>query len=154
MVSTSVSVLVNGRSTEEFKLTRGLRQGDPLAPFLFIIVVEGLAELARQAIKANVLSGLKIGRNVIEVCMLQFVNDTFFLCEDSYRNVITMKAILRGYELASSLKVNFHKSKVVGINVERNVLDLYAKILNCTQMLIPFKYLGLEVGGNPRRKRF
>ncbi|XP_068479065.1 uncharacterized protein [Phaseolus vulgaris] len=142
------------KSTEEFKPTRGLRQGDHLAPFLFIIVAEGLAELAKQAIKANALSGLKIGRNAVEVCVLQLADDTLFLCEDSFRNVITMKAILRGYELASGLKINFHKSKVAGINVERNALDLYAKTLNCTQMSIPFKYLGLEVGGNPRKIMF
>jgi len=53
-------VLVNGSLTSEFKSSRGLRQGEPLAPFLFLIVVEGLNGLVRQAIKENVLQGLKI----------------------------------------------------------------------------------------------
>ena len=59
MESATVSVLVNGSPTEEFKPTRGLRQGDPIAPFLFIVVAEGLAGLVRQAMKADLLSGVK-----------------------------------------------------------------------------------------------
>jgi len=67
---------------------------------------------------------------------------------------VTIKSILRGFELASGLKTNFHKSKLVGINVDRNTLACYTKTLNCAQTGVPFKYLGLEVGGNPRKKQF
>jgi len=42
-------VLINGSPTKEFKPKRGLRQGDPLAAFLFLIVAEGLAELVKEA---------------------------------------------------------------------------------------------------------
>ena len=69
-------------------------------------------------------------------------------------NIFTIKAILRVFELASGLKVNFHKSKLAGIKVERNSLEIYAKTLNCGVMQIPFKYLGMQVGGNPRRRQF
>jgi len=65
-----------------------------------------------------------------------------------------MKAILWGFEITSGLKINFHKSSLVGINVENNNLSYYSKILNCGLMGYPFKYLGLEVGGNPRKKMF
>jgi len=68
--------LLNGSPTEEFKPTRGLRQGDPLPPFLFIVVAKGLAELVRQTLKAKVLSGVKVGTNEVELCMLQFADDT------------------------------------------------------------------------------
>jgi len=53
MESATVSILVNGSPTEKFKPKRRLRQGDPLAPFLFIIVVEGLTGLMRKVKKAN-----------------------------------------------------------------------------------------------------
>jgi len=100
------------------------------------------------------LKGVKVGRTETECCMLQFADDTLFLCEDSYSNIFTIKVILRCYELASGLKINFHKLKLAGIRVERNSLETYAKSLNCNVMQIPFKYLGLELGGNPRRKQF
>jgi len=140
--------------TEEFKPSRELRQGDPLAPFLFLMVAEGMSGLVRQALKNNLLTGLKIGKNELEVCILQFANDTLFLCENTFSNVVTLKAILRGFELAFGLKINFHKSKLAGINVLSNAVVVYSKTLNCTQMGVPFKYLGLEVGGNPRKKLF
>jgi len=144
----------NGSPTEEFKPSRGLRKDDPLAPFLFIVVVEGLARLVRQAVKTNLLSSLKFGRNEVELCILQFANDILFLCEDAFTNVMTLKAILKGFELSSGLKINFHKSKLAGINVLRSNIGCYTKTLNCAQMGILFTYLGLEVEGNPRKKNF
>jgi len=154
MESATVSVLINGSPTEEFKPSRRLRQGDPLAPFLFVVVVEGLAGLVRQACEDRLFTGLKIARKEVELGILQFADDTVFFCEDSYSNVVTLKSILRGFEIASGLKINFHKSKLIGINVHRNNLACYTKTLNCTQMGLPFSYLGLEVGGNPRKKKF
>jgi len=55
--------------------------------------------------------------------------------------------------LASGLKINFHKSKLVGINVGIQTLEVYAKSLHCTIMRVPFKYLGLEIRGNPKKKK-
>jgi len=98
--SSTVSVLINGSPTEEFKPSRGLRQGDPLAPFLYLVVAEGLTGLVRQVVKTNMLSGLKIGRKEVEMSLLQYVDDTLFLCENSFTNVVTLKAILRGFEVA------------------------------------------------------
>jgi len=72
----------------------------------------------------------------------------------THSNVFTIKVILRCYELASGLKINFLKSKLAGVNVRREVLEVYAKTLHCTLMRVPFKYLELEVGGNPRKKSF
>ena len=111
-----------------------MRQSDPLDPFLFIVAAEGLAGLVRQTVKASMLSGVKIGRKEVEVSILQFADDTVFFCENSFSNVVTLKAILRGFELASGLKINFHKSKLTGINVHRNSLACYTKTLNCVQM--------------------
>ena len=125
MESSSVSVLVNESPTEEFRSSRGLRQRDLLAPFLFIMVAEGLAGLVRQALKANLLSGVKIRSKEVEVNFLQFADDTLFFCEDSWSNVRIMKTILRGFELASGLKINFHKSMLAGINVQNHDLICY-----------------------------
>jgi len=94
-----VSILINGSPTEEFKPSRGLRQGDPLALFLFLVVAEGLAGLVRQALKQNMLKGMKVGRNGVDCCMLQFADDTLFLCDESFSNILTIKVILRCHEL-------------------------------------------------------
>jgi hypothetical protein len=62
-----------------------------------------------------------------------------------------MKAILRGFELASGLKVNFWKSCLVGVNVPEEFMSMASRFLNCRLGRTPFKYLGLPVGSNPRR---
>jgi len=95
MESATVSVLVNGSLTEEFKPKRRLRQGNPLAPFLFIIVVEGLSGMVREVKKANLLSGVEVSNERVQVELLQFADDTIFFCKLSYANVLAIKAILR-----------------------------------------------------------
>ena len=118
------------------------------------MVAEGLTGMVRQALRMDLLRGVKVGRNSIECYLLQFADDTLFMCEDSFDNIFAIKAILRCYELAFGLKVNFHKSKLAGIGVDSFVLNTYAKTLNCNTMRIPFQYLGVAVGGNPRKKLF
>jgi hypothetical protein len=61
-----------------------------------------------------------------------------------------MKAILRGFELVSGLKVNFWKSCLVGVIVEADFLVMVSRFLNCRIRRAPFNYLGLSVGANPR----
>jgi hypothetical protein len=56
----SMSVLVNGSPIGDFNMGKGLRQGDPLSPFLFLIVVEGLTGLMCQAVEGNIFPGFKI----------------------------------------------------------------------------------------------
>jgi hypothetical protein len=59
--TTTASVLVNGSPTGEFQLERGLRQGDPLSPFLFLLVAEGLNVMMRAMVEGNKFSGYKVG---------------------------------------------------------------------------------------------
>lgn len=148
--SPTVSVLVNGSPTDEFKMGRGLRQGDPLAPFLFLVVAEGLAALMRRAVERNYFKGIKVGAGGLSVSMLQFADDTVFFGEPSLQNIITLKSILRCFEIASGLRVNFFKSSLTGISVSGRSLNTFADTLNCRMMSIPFIYLGLPVGANPR----
>jgi len=81
--------------------------------------------------------------------MLHFANDTLFFCKDNPHNIKVIKAILCCFDLASELKVNFSKSRFGGVGVNHSNLCVYSSILNCEITKVPFKYLGLEVGGQP-----
>jgi len=152
--SLSVSVLVNGILTKEFHPEKGLRQGDPLAPFLFLIVTEGLAGVIRIIVKLNLVESLEIGDKKVKVNMLQFADDTLFLCANNTKSVFTSEVIMNYFDLASDFKVNFLKSRIGGVGVDKSVICCFAAILNWDVMKTLFKYLWILVGGCHKRGAF
>ncbi|XP_071694306.1 uncharacterized mitochondrial protein AtMg01250-like [Rutidosis leptorrhynchoides] len=99
--SASISILVNGSPTSEFRLERGVRKGDPLSPFLFILAAEGLNILTKAAIDKGLLKGVKVGSDNVLVSHLQYADDTLFLGEWSHSNAFNLRNILKYCELAS-----------------------------------------------------
>ena len=149
--SASLSILVNGSPSTEFIPQRGLRQGDPLAPLLFNVVVEALNGLMREAVEKNLFRGFPVDSNNVGISILQFANDTIFFGETSMENVKAIKAILRTFELTSSLKINFVKNCFEAIGVSDQWKQDAANYLNCNLLVIPFVYLGIPIGANLRR---
>ena len=76
--SVSYAILVNRNAKGWVKVSRGLRQGDPLSPFLFIIVAYVLSRMLLRAEERSMLEGFKVGRNRTRVSHLQFADDTIF----------------------------------------------------------------------------
>ncbi|WJX93090.1 hypothetical protein P8452_74658 [Trifolium repens] len=120
----NLSVLVNGSPTEEINIQRGLKQGDPLAPFLFLIVAEGFSGVMRKAVEVGSFKGLFVGGDPVHVSHLQYADDTICIGEASVENLWSLKAILRGFEMASGLKVNFWKSGLCGVNVSTRFMEM------------------------------
>jgi hypothetical protein len=149
--NSSMSVLVNGSPTEDFKVGRGLRQGDPLSPFLFLIAAEGLAGLMRRAVLLRKFKGYHVSDNM-QFQMLQFADDTILMGEGTRENLWAIKTLLRSFELVSGLKINFIKSKLYGVNIAPSFLAAGSAFLSCQSESIPFKFLGIQVGANPRRR--
>jgi len=89
-----------------------------------------------------------VGQNQVHGSMLQFIDNTIFFCKADVKNIMTIKCVLKCFELVSGLKINFTKSKIVGLGVKDNVLHKFSEILNCSIMEVPFKYLGVPVGAN------
>jgi hypothetical protein len=92
----NLSVLVNGSHTTEIEIQRGLKQGDPLSHFLFLLVAEGFSGVIRKAADLNLLRGFSIGSNLVVISHLQYADDTLCIWEASVSNLWTLKAILRG----------------------------------------------------------
>jgi hypothetical protein len=147
----NLSVLVNGSPTREINIHRGLKQGDPLAPFLFLLVAEGFGGAMRRAELLGLFKGFNIRSGGPTISHIQYADDTLCIGEASVENLWSLKALLKGFEFASGLKVNFLKSSIIGINVENHFMETACIFLNCSRGVVPFKYLGLPVGTNPRR---
>ncbi|XP_039688712.1 uncharacterized protein [Medicago truncatula] len=154
ITTATTSVLVNGCPTDEFNLEKGLRQGDPHSLFLFLLAAESL-----NVMSALVMRGLftpyAIGAQVnVLVSHLQFADDTLLVGVKSWANVRALKAVLLLFESIFGLKVNFHKSMLFGVNVNDSWLHEAAVVMQCKHGRIPFLYLGLPIGGDPRKLQF
>jgi len=72
-----------------------------------------------------------MGRDNIEISHLQFVDDTLLVGNGDVSNILTIRAILQFFEMASGLKVNFAKSRLMGIGIEHSAMATYVNLLNC-----------------------
>ena len=143
--SATISILVNGSPTKEFIPTRGLRQGDPLAPLLFNIVGEGITGLMREAVRKQLYKSYRVGKQKEPTNILQYADDTVFVGEANWDNVVVLKALLRGFEMVSGLKINYAKSQFGVIGGDVNWINAATQTLNCRQLETPFSYLGIPI---------
>ncbi|GAU10544.1 hypothetical protein TSUD_420880, partial [Trifolium subterraneum] len=93
-------------------------------------------------------------QNPISVSHLQFADDTLLVGVKSWAIVRTLRVVLVLFETLSGLKVNFSKSILVGVNIPDSWLGEAASALRCKVGKIHFFYLGLPIGGDPRRLGF
>ncbi|GJU24505.1 putative RNA-directed DNA polymerase, eukaryota, reverse transcriptase zinc-binding domain protein [Tanacetum coccineum] len=145
------SILVNGTPTKEFILQRGIRQGDPLSPFLFLLVAEGLNIMMQEVLNRGLFEGIKIGSDEVCLTHLQYADDTIFIGKWNRNNIVNMMKLLKCFQLVSGLKVNLSKSKLYGIGIEMEEIEDYARSLECRAGKLPFLYLGLPIGNNMGR---
>lgn len=84
-------ILVNGCPTEEISIQRGLKQGDPLAIFLFLLVAEGFSGLMRKEEASNLFEGFDFGGKDLVVSHLQYADDNLCIGKASIQNLRTLK---------------------------------------------------------------
>ncbi|GKB63531.1 putative RNA-directed DNA polymerase, eukaryota, reverse transcriptase zinc-binding domain protein, partial [Tanacetum coccineum] len=146
--STRASVLVNGSPSSEFLIKCGLRQGDPLSPFLFIIVMEGLHLALEDVVSSGLIHGAKVGNSDLYISHLFYANDVVIISEWNKQDMDNIIRILHVFYLASDLKINISKSHVYGLGVNSIDTGNMARDTGCSPGNIPLSYLGLPIGSN------
>ncbi|KAF5784203.1 putative RNA-directed DNA polymerase [Helianthus annuus] len=149
--SARASVLVNGAPTFEFKCCKGMRQGDPISPFLFVIVMEALSFLISRACDLGIFKGVVLPNDGPSVSHLFFADDAIILGEWDKENIMNVVRILRCFHACSGLHINFGKSNIFGLGVDDDSVEDMAGSIGCRAEKFPFKYLGLTVGANMNR---
>jgi hypothetical protein len=140
------SVLLNGVPGKTFHCRRGVRQGDPLSPLLFVLAADLLQSILNKARQQDLLK-LPLAANCgQDFPIVQYADDTLLIMEACPRQLFFLRAVLNSFATSTGLKVNYNKSSMYPINVCSAKMEILAKTLNCQMGSMPFTYLGVPLG--------
>jgi ABC-type sugar transport system permease subunit len=143
------SILVNGAPSKTFSPTRGIRQGDPLSPFLFVILAEGLSHHIQAHIASGALQGLKLHGMDSPISHSQFVDDTMTMGSSTAKESSTIRTILDDFSTALGISINAGKSQVFFFNTPESIQIHLENLLGFTRISLPSKYLEAPLTDNP-----
>lgn len=136
----STKVLVNGRAGRHICHARGLRQGDPLSPFLFVLVMEVLKALFAEADRRGVLTPLPT--TSIRYRASVYADDLVIFVAPSARDFACICDILRLFAGASGLETNVDKCTITSIRCTQSDIDEVTQVFPCRVQEFPVKFLG------------
>lgn len=114
--SSKTAILINGTRTKFFNLTRGLRQGDPMSPYIFILYMEVLSHQIELSVNTRDWLPLKICRHGPSLSHLFFVDDLILMSQATKESSNAIKGILENFCSWSGQKINNQKSKILFSN--------------------------------------
>jgi hypothetical protein len=148
-----IAPMVNGRVTNFFKASKGLRQGFPISPLLYAIQASVLSyQLENSRIRSN-LQGQKITQGVKEINHAQFADNTLLLGGPSLLVAKIFKEELDAYAAVSGSEISQEKSKIYGWNITPNEMLGICRVLGMEGHIKweTFTYLGIPISNtNPR----
>lgn len=131
--------MFNGAAGRSLACKRGLRQGDPLSPLLFILCANVLFRLIDHAVFSHILPTVEIGD--VKLHTLQFADDMLLFFDGSSRSSAVLKLFLDAFGDCSGLKINFHKSAIISINLDGDQL-CFSGTSRLLHTLLPVHLLG------------
>ncbi|CAN6246168.1 unnamed protein product [Urochloa humidicola] len=139
-------IKVNGELSDELVPERGLRQGDPLSPYLFLICAEGFSALLNQAEREGTMKGVKICQNAPSVSHLLFADDSLILFRAKEGDAQQLQSILTLYEECSGQMINRDKSAIMfSPNTGQEDREAVMGALNIQKQTMNERYLGMPV---------
>ena len=123
----SLCALVNGTSTSLFQSSRGLRQRDPISPYLFVIAMEVFNCLLKRAVDEGFLLGCTVkGRSGdgVQISHLLFADDTLVFCQATQDQMTYLSWLLMWFEVVQGLRINLEKSELIPVGSVENIDDL------------------------------
>lgn len=154
--SMSYSMLLNGQLVANIKPSRGLQQGDPLSPYLFLLCVMGLQSLIHQVEVDGNIQGVAICRNDPRVSHLFFTDDSVLFCRASMEKCQKMLDILEVYERGSRQKINREKTNIFfSSNTSQPIQSCIQQLLGVPTITQYEKYLRLpSLVGREKKRSF
>jgi hypothetical protein len=128
--SVNFSVKFNGKLLSKFRPTRGLRQGDPLSPYLVLFVAESLSSLLKEQINMGSIQELKICRRSPRISHLLFADDSLLFFKANEEQSTIINGVHRAYEASTRQLLSPTKcSLMLGQNCTDEEGQIVASIL-------------------------
>jgi len=154
VTTVSYKVKLNGDYSEQIIPQRGLRQGDPLSPYLFIICAEEFSALIRKAEEKGDIVGIQVCQGACPVSHPFFADDTLILLKATTKGARSLQHILELYEEVSGQMINKDKTSIMfSPNTPQQIRNLILSELGITSIANNEKYLGLPVYIGKSKKR-
>ena len=142
--SVKYRVQFNSQETEEFTPTRGIRQGDPLSPYLFLLCAECLSSMLQYEEEVGGIEGIKVCRNAPSVSHLLFADDSLILMKADVLNATSLQQVLDSYCANSGQLVSLSKSSIFfSPNTNGDTREDICQELHIDNEALSDKYLGL-----------
>jgi hypothetical protein len=143
--SVRFSILVNGSPAGFFSSSRGLRQGDLLSHFLFVIVMEAFCKMIIAIVDRGFLSGFSVGSRppTVNISHLLYMDDTLVFCGANLNHLRHLRVLLLFFEAVFGLKVNLAKSILIPVGNVDNMGEL-TSILGCGTSSLPLSILAFR----------
>ncbi|XP_022019143.1 uncharacterized protein LOC110919174 [Helianthus annuus] len=126
----------------------GVKQGDPLSPFIFILAMEAFSSFLMSASEVDFINGISIPNDSPTISNLIFPDDVLIAGDWSDINALNIRRIMRCFAVVSGLNLNFRKSCLYGVDVHVAEVDRLAAVMRCQAGAFPFIYLGIKVSVN------
>jgi hypothetical protein len=139
------SIPVNGVPSQPFSPSRGIRKGDPLSPFLFVIIVEGLGCYIKASIQNGSLQGLHFHDLQPTASHDQFVDDTMLMNTPIVQEDNKLRSILNDFSEASGTTFYLAKSQLFFFNMPEAIQHRISQLMNIPICSLPSQYLGLPL---------
>ena len=147
--TTSMSILINDFPVAPFKMRKGLRLGDPLSPFLFVLAANVFNKMVGRVKEFGLVEGICIGNDRVELSHLQFADNTLVFCLANKEILLNFRRLMRCFAVLFGLNINYNKLTLIPFGCEETWKEEMLKELKWPVVKLAIMYLVVPLGANP-----
>jgi mannosylglycoprotein endo-beta-mannosidase len=138
------TININGELHGFFQATRGIRQGDPLSPYLFVLAMEGLSDIINQSVRSSTFQ-YHWRCKPTKITHLCFADDLMMFCHADIESIMVLKSSLDRFSKLSGLTINLAKSSLYLSGVDGSLCNNIMDSIGIHEASLPVRYLGVPL---------